>query len=527
MDYVDFLGSTVCEETGELRSSNLRRNAGQEDLMAGLSKSRIIAHNQCPKRLWLQVHLPESGHTLDSVQARMVAGNKVGDVARRLHPDGVLVDTTNLAQAVAETSAILQGPPRPIYEATFQIDGLLVSVDLLLPGGNGSHHLIEVKSSTQVKSHHHQDAAIQTSVAQRNGLVLSSTQVACIDTGFLYTGQKQYAGLLKYQDVSEEIAPLLPKVQHWADSARLTLDGVEPDITPDMSPGGRCRTPFDCQFSDYCVPPVPVNDDHYPVTLLPRAAVLAKELIADGFSDLREVPLERLKRATHQRIWRVTRSNQFELDDEATQVVRALPYPRYYLDFETIQLVVPEYAGSRPYQQLTFQWSCHVEDAPGQLRHVEFLADGLGDPRAEFAQSLVSAIRADGPVVVYNAGFEGARLSELARDVPHLGEALEGIKSRLFDLLPLARTHYYHPAMRGSWSIKAVLPTIAPDLSYSNLKVQHGGMAQEAYGRLMDANLAEADRADIRAGLLAYCERDTLAMVRIAAYFATGTIVPL
>lgn len=488
--------------------------------MAGLSKSRIISHNQCPKRLWLQVFDPGKATPTTATQMRMNAGHDVGAIAQKLHPDGVLIDVTDLKQAVIDTTAALQGTPRPIYEATFQTDGVLISADLLLPAGGGTYKLVEVKSSTQVKDYHLQDVAIQSWVAQKAGLQLVATEVAHIDTQFRYPGNGQYQGLLNHADVSAEIAPLQESVSGWVHTARQTLDGAMPTVAPNLKPGGHCKLPFDCPFIPFCAPQPDASPDVYPVTIFPRSGKFTAELEAEGFTDLRTVPFDRLRNAIQQRIWRTTTSGMFELDALATKTVRELSYPRYYLDFESIQLVVPIYTGTWPYQQLTFQWSCHVEEAPGVFTHLEFLADGLSDPRPGFAESLADAIGPAGPIVVYNAGFEGARLKELAEDFPQHSAKLMNIRSRLFDLLPLARRHYYHPAMRGSWSIKAVLPSIAPDLAYEDLTVQNGGMAMEVYAKLMDPQTSTAARSSLRAGLLEYCKRDTWAMVRVAQFFA-------
>lgn len=116
--------------------------------MAGLSKSRLLAHRQCPKRLWLQIHQPELLPATDiATQARFNTGNQVGEIARSLYPDGVLIDTDNLQQALRDTAEVLAtSPTLPIFEATFDYDGVLVRADLLLPE-IGGYRLVEVKSS--------------------------------------------------------------------------------------------------------------------------------------------------------------------------------------------------------------------------------------------------------------------------------------------------------------------------------------------------------------------------------------------
>lgn len=482
----------------------------------GLSKSRLLLHRQCQKRLWLKVYRPELEEIDDGNQARFATGTYVGEVAQRLYPDGVLVDGDDLGQAIMDTQAILAGEKRPIFEATFQSGGVLIRADLLLPNQNG-YRMVEVKQSASVKDYHLSDAAIQSWVAQQAKLPLTSVEIAHIDNSFVYPGGGDYRGLFHYADISEQIAGMKAEVPGWITAARETLSGEEPCIAP----GAQCDAPFECPFFGYCSPAVNAEEG-YPPEILPYGGALAATLRADGYTDLRDVPETRLDNWKHQRVWRVAKSGQAELNPEAGKIIASLPYPRYYLDFETINPAVPIWAGTRPYMQVPFQWSCHIETAKEVMAHCAFLADGQSDPRRHFAESLVEAIGTDGPIFVYSAPFERSRLQELAEYFPDLAPALEAAIGRIVDLLPIAREHYYHPEMRGSWSIKAVLPTIAPDLDYGNLEVANGGMAQEAFAEIMQPETSPERREQLHHALLLYCERDTLAMVRIAHYFEDG-----
>ncbi len=474
-----------------------------------LSKSKILLHRQCPKRLWLQAHKPELAEVDPSAEARFRDGNKVGDVARQLYPDGDFIDTLSRKEALERTAAALQAGNKPIFEAAFLHDGVLVRADLLIPEDNG-YRLVEVKSSTSVKDYHLEDITVQTWVMQQAGLKPSHCMVAHIDNSFVYPGDSNYQGLLKEEVVDTEIRELIGDVPVWVKAAQQTLNSA---IEPAIQPGDQCNDPFTCDFINYCSPPE--TDVEYPVEILPHGKKMAEQLRAEGYSDLREVPVEKLSNSKHLRVHRVSSTGVAELDTEATEAVRNLDYPRYYLDFETIAFAVPIWAGTSPYKQLPFQWSCHIEQADGSMTHEEFLDITGNDPRRAFAETLIKAIGTEGPIIVYNAPFEGSRMKELADAFPDLAMELLAAVDRLFDLLPLARNHYYHPAMKGSWSIKAVLPTIAPELDYSNLAVAHGGMAQDAYLDLICDEMPDAEKNELRKALLAYCEQDTLAMVRI------------
>ncbi|MBI2725549.1 MAG: DUF2779 domain-containing protein [Polaromonas sp.] len=397
----------------------------------------------------------------------------------------------------------------------------MVRADLLLPDA-GQYRMAEVKSSTGVKDYHQADAAVQTWVARGSGLDLSRVEIAHINRSFVYQGGNDYRGLLHHADITEQIRPLEQQVPDWIAAARATLAGNEPNLAP----GDQCHSPFECPFITYCSPQAVAltpAEDQFPIEILPYGGALAASLRSEGFVDLRDVPEARLSKPMHVRVWRATKHDTPELAPLAGEHVRALGYPRYYIDFETMQFVVPIWAGTSPYDQVPFQWSCHIEASKGSMTHTAFLADGSGDPRRPFAESLISTVGNAGAVIVYNAAFERTRLRELAESLPDLAPALNNIIERMFDLLPVARENYDHPDMRGSWSIKAVLPTIAPELAYDGLEVGNGGMAQEAFAEVLHADTPHHRRDQLRNALLIYCERDTLAMVKIAHYFENAT----
>jgi hypothetical protein len=483
--------------------------------MAGLSKSRILAHRQCPKRLWLQIYRPELAETDPGAAARFAQGAQVGEVARQLYPDGVLIAGDDLRQALRDTAEVMARSPQcPVFEATFEHGGVLVRVDLLLPDGE-AYRLVEVKSSTTVKDYHLSDAAVQSWVTENAGIPISRTEIAHIDTSFAYSGHGDYHGLFAHADISQEVSALSPEMPAWAEAARATLSGEEPRIAP----GAQCHEPFECPFLAHCAP-IEERPTGYPPEDLPRARALATELRLEGYTDLRQIPAERLSRPLHRRVRQAAVTGSAELDPAASKLLSAQAYPRRYLDFETVNFAVPIWPETRPYAtQIPFQWSCHVEIAPGAVTHRAFLADGLDDPRRRFAETLLDAIGQTGPIFVYNAPFERRITRDLAGYFPDLAPRLHAAIGRIVDLLPLARAHYYHPEMHGSWSIKAVLPTIAPELAYEDLEVAHGGMAQEAFRELIHPDTSVERSAALRRALLEYCERDTMALVRLVRHF--------
>ena len=471
-----------------------------------LSKSRILDGLQCPKRLYLHVHHPELAEFESSTAHRFEIGHKVGEAARSLQPGGRLIDGDDLNAAVQETQRALAGDA-VVFEGAVAHGGVLIRADILSRRGR-EIELREVKSSTGVKDCHYPDVAVQAWTLSGAGFPLSRSFVTHIDSTFMYEGDGRYAGLFRDVDVSGAIVPYTTKVSSWVEQFSGVLDGSMPDVET----GGHCHDPFECPFQRHCARGGPA----FPVEILPRGGKAVAALRDAGYRDLRDVPEEVLSAPSHLRVWRATKTGRPDFVRGAGAELAALPYPRFYLDFETVQMAVPVFSGTRPYEQLPFQWSCHVERADGSLEERSFLDLSGTPPMRAFAESLVASVDSDGPVFAYSS-FEQTILKQCAARFPDLAQRLNQIIDRTVDLLPLAERSYYHPAMMGSWSIKAVVPTIAPDLDYAKLgEVQDGGQAGIAYLEAICPGTTAERRQGIDAALRAYCANDTLAMVRLA-----------
>ena len=218
-------------------------------LMAcGLSKSRLLAYRQCPKRLWLQVHRPELQEVSGETVMAFGQGHTVGAVAQGLQPDRILIETDNLSEALVATRRVLaEQPGRPIFEATFEHEGLLIRADIMTPEADG-YRMTEVKASTRVKDYHLIDCAIQTWVCQQAGIPITRTELAHVDTGFIYPGGGEYQGLFHAVDVNTDIEPILIEVSVWVDDAQRLLAEEEPAVET----GPHCHAPFDCPLLGYC-----------------------------------------------------------------------------------------------------------------------------------------------------------------------------------------------------------------------------------------------------------------------------------
>lgn len=478
------------------------------DMAKPITKSRLLTGLHCPKQLWLRTYHPEYAKPSSTADLARAAGIELGKIARRNYPDGVLVGHVEQPDlAVAETARLVSADkPAPLFEAAFVRSGCLVRTDILVPAADG-WRMIEVKSSGSVKEKHLVDCAIQLWVLEGAGIRVSEVCAAHVDSGFEYAGDGDYSGLILEENVTEKVRDLMVNVPDWLVSHRGILSGPEPEVRM----GGKCDG---CAFTEHCERDLP----EYPVSILPHGGKIARELHDAGITDVRDIPAGRLQNKRHIMVWQSTLTKTPYISPILRDELDKLPYPRFYLDFETINLAIPRWAGTQPHQHIPVQWSCHIERKGGALEHKEFLEISGNSPMRAFSESLIKALDDDGPIIVYG-DFEATVLKQLILFCPDFELHLRNIIGRLVDLLPWLREYYYHPSMKGSWSIKAVLPTIAPHLDYSDLEdVQNGTMAQQAYLGIISPDTDQAERLQKICNLLKYCERDTLAMVEVVRF---------
>lgn len=537
-----------------------------------LSKSRYTKYCQCAKALWMSVNKPEEATVDAGVEARFAEGNVVGDLAMGLFGDFVEVTTVkedgklDLGAMIEKTREEMARGTEVICEASFSYDrwslweksGIVrppfdedgnydesahgdgpmaradagsnyCAVDILCKTADG-WAIYEVKSSSSNADadatdkefgKYAIDIAYQKWVLEQCGVRVTGTYLVTLNKDYVRQGDLDLQQLFNIIDLKELVANEYLKVPMQADHAHevLAMESEQPSVLAEY-----CQKPYKCAFWEYCTRELPV----------PSVFNVYGGKGRGGFTFTKKIDCYNRGIITFEQLQNISLGyiqdmqinctlNQMEHIDKAgiREFLNTITYPLYFLDFETMQQVVPQYDGTRPYQQITFQYSLHyIEHEGGPLKHTAFLAPSDGsDPRRALAEALCHDIPMDACTMVYNDTFEKARIKEMAEAYPDLATHLMNIRDNIIDLLiPFRRGHYYTPAMGGSFSIKSVLPALFPDddeLNYHNLNplVQNGGHAMTIFPKIKDMSTKEAEEA--RQALLAYCHLDTLAMVRV------------
>ena len=483
-----------------------------------LSKSKYCKCVQCKKIIWLNKYKPELA-IQTARESVLENGTKVGELAKSLFGKYEDIEfNKDLNIMIERTQKLLQNKPNIITEASFNYDNNFCSVDILKNDIDGVE-IYEVKSSTEVHDVYLDDASYQCYVLSNLGLNVKKVCIVYINNQYVRRKELEIDKLFNIEDITDIAMSKQNEIKNNISMLNKYMEEHDENNEPTTDIGIKCSEPYDCEYWEYCTRDLPKPN------VFDIASGMRKdkkfEKYYEGKISFEDLQYEDLNPKYLEQIDFELNNLQPKIDKDAIRdLMDSLVYPLYFIDYETYQLAVPEIEGTRPYQQLPFQYSLHIiEEKGAPIEHREFLAEiGDKDFIRHFAESMIKDMPKNGSIIIYNKSFEPARNNEIARMYPDLKEEMDRLNSNMVDFLePFKQRKYYCKEMHGSASIKAVLPALYPndpELDYHNLPVVHnGGEASDAFLNLKDKSKEEQEV--IRHGLLVYCELDTYAMVKI------------
>lgn len=469
---------------------------------------------QCHKSLYLYKNFIQLRDTPSAEQQSIFnRGNNVGIFAQKLFPGGT--DATpekrsdNLA-AVKRTQELIGSGCEIIYEAAFQFDQVLAILDILVKK-DGAWYAYEVKSSTKISHTYLLDASLQYWVIVNSGLPLEDISLITINNQYVRNGEVDPHGLFAIRSVKKEALANQEMISRSIEESKsVALNAAMPEVQI----GEHCFSPYACDFMGHCWKNVPKNSV-FEITGVSKADQFS--LYNSGFKTIAEIPSGNMLDKNVNIHINAVKTGEPVINKEAIKIfMDKISYPLYFMDFETFMPAIPIYKGTRPYQHIPFQYSLHhKENKEGVLQHCAFLAEQGADPRKAFLEDLLKNTEGTGTILVFDALMERNVLNALKKDFPEYAPEIDQRLSRFIDLMqPFQEKSYYHPAMKNSFSIKNLLPALAPELSYTSLKISSGSIAMIAFDKLQ----VETDMfriIEVREQLLEYCKMDTLAMVKV------------
>lgn len=477
-----------------------------------LTKSSYVQGTRCLKALFLAERNPELSKPLSRSDLKTIRdGMAVGEYARSLYPDGVLIAAKEMELALLQTKKEIEAGALVLFEAAFCFEGVAVRTDILRRDTLESPwNLYEVKSGTasdpDALKEYSRDISLQCWVVKSCGLALEGVYLMHLNNKCVYPDLDD---LFSIKNMREEVDALLQEIpKNVAVLKRVIQQEAEPEI--DIGP--YCLKPSPCPFKGYCWKNVPKPG----IFEIPNCRK-RWEFYREGRVGIEDLSEKDYKNRIQKRALRCYQTNEPFFD--RYRLERSLikwKWPLIYFDIEAITYPIPRFDKTTPWQYLPFQFSCHIQEETGELRHVEFLHQGKEDPRPAFIRNMLDAFPEKGSIVVYHKPFEIGRLKELGRDFPEYESVMQGFIKRIVDLKVVIEESVYHPQFLGSFSIKKVAPALlGSESSYDALAVKDGMDAMVSFLEMLELP-KEADR--IYHDLLEYCKQDTYLMVKLHDY---------
>jgi len=480
-----------------------------------LTKTHFVLGQRCHKALHFNIFLPELAKQSSNLELKLRReGIEVGKYARSLYPEGILIDSKDVEVALKETQKNIIEGALTLFEAAFHVDDVVIRTDILTRQSvDDPWRLYEVKATTYKsndearKEDIRQDIAIQVWVLQKSGIILEGVYLMHLNSECIYPNLDS---LFFSKDYWPEISPVLAEIPTELEKLKKVLQN---QAIPNVSLGTHCEHSQGCSFKNTCwnhIPKPSVFDipncrqrwNHFK-----KGRVAVHQLSESDFQS-----------STHHRVLKCYQDDEPFFDKQmAREMLQQWQYPLSYFDIEAIAYPIPRYPNSSPYQNLPFQFSCHIQrDENSELEHYEFLHDENNDPRSAFIQKILEVIPQSGSIVVYHQTYEISRFKELVRDFPEHAQAINDLIPRVVDLKKVIMDTVYYPAFLGSFSIKTVAPVLLGEgASYHHLEVGDGIDAMLSYQKMLNLGSPDSRKWKIKKSLLEYCKQDTLLMVHL------------
>ncbi len=472
---------------------------------ANISKHIFLNAVECHTRGWFLCN--EMGVTgpTPAELIRMRQGQEIHRLARERLPEGVFVGDVKAEKAINRTRELLQDQGTPVlFEPYFKYGRCVTRADSLSRRDDG-WCLEEVKSSLGQNPGHADDLAYTTMVMQGAGVPIREVMLTLVNKEYWHGSSE--VPLLWSVDVTEEVFGRAAEFEVLRPQIELAMAA---QVCPEATLIWACRG---CEFfADQCVG----KGIREPIFEVPRiGANKFNALLERGVTEIAAVPADFGLSGHQRRVVDSVQAGEMWVSEKIVEEIGGWEWPLLYLDFETVSTCLPLYEGLGPYNQIPTQYSLHIRSGPtGPLEHRDYLADGAEDCRREFAELLLADLGTDGNIVVYSS-FEKTILTRLQEWFDDLADPLERVKERLVDLQAIIKNHIWHPEFRGSTSIKRTLPVLVPEMDYSDLEIANGDQASAAFYDMATGGISPAERKTTRTSLLLYCERDTVAMVKL------------
>ena len=474
-----------------------------------LTKTDFINYLECPMYLWLSKNRPELLPDDDAEKERILAaGREVDEFAKQLFPKAVEIKSYNEA-GWENTKRALAENPKVLFQPTAVFNELAARADILVASVvKGVYDINEVKMATKVKKDYLYDLGFQQICFEGAGIKIGRLKLVHINGNYVRHGAIDVTQLFEIEDITDEVKELLPEIK---DEIERALKVAEITEEPSVALINSCSNPKYCDYLEHYAK---MSEGIYPlaenIQLTQLAQLLEREIL-----DHKKISPALLEKVGYEPPAEFTQINAEGIRHELAK----LQYPIYFFDYETYNSAIPPFDGTKPYQQIPFQYSLHIKDSPtSEMRHADFLANTFENPVPALLEKLAQDVGMQGSVIVWFAPFETGRNNEMAAEYPEFADLLKSINQRMFDLMLIFKFKnqlYVKSEFKKLASLKIILPVLCPELSYKDLNIREGGTASASWPIMTSEKTPPSERERLHHDMREYCKRDTYAMVAI------------
>lgn len=485
-----------------------------------ISKTMVVNYYKCPRLFWLKYKTDKANDVIGS--NKDYNAKKVEQVFLELYAQELVrVDKMKSFERIKVTENLINQGHQYITQATFAFNDLTCMVDLL-EIQNNRVKIYEIKAVSDNDKEEAQEVHLLDLAFQR--YILESLNFDVIESSVVYLN---HAYILGEEIDHENLFVEIPLKDDDYDYYRsLTLDIVR-NIQSIHEEPEQERIKYCKQCTEYEKNCFVFKRK----TILDISGIKHKQvnsLLSKGKIHLEDLLSQISKDELSEKQYEIVEDYLNQKDEflpEAFQLLDDLTYPCAYLDFETIQLAVPEFKGTKVYTQIPMQFALVVKDSEaGQESFYEYLAENNNEYLNEIASQLVTHIPEGSMIVAHNHSFEKGVIKLLADLFPNYSHHL--MSFGWFDTRDLfSRKVYRNGNLLGSTSIKKVVPSVLGEALNDYAKYQFIKNGEDAMNELI--NLHETGHCDqtIRHELLDYCKSDVTNMVKLIKHVQQRKII--
>lgn len=482
-----------------------------------ISKSAFMKAEQCLKHFYLYRNHPNLRDKISrEKQFIFQRGTDVGVFAQQLFPGGVDVtkdEKWNQLHYAQKTKELIEQGVETIYEATFIHNDLLVMVDILHKQ-DGKWEAYEVKSSIKISETYVKDACFQYFVIKNCLTDLMDFKLLTINPNYVLSGELDIEKLFKTTSIIKDATKNL---SYFTFKTQVAKETLEKGKIPNIPVGTHCFQPYDCDFLSLCWKGM--NEDNSVFYLGKQSKQQLFDYYNNGIKTIDQIDSKTLKKEISIQVKAVAAKEEQIYKDEMIAFLSVIKKPYCSLDIEVWMAALPFYQHTKPFQQIPFLFSIIHEENDG-IKKYSYFKPIESDLREEFLKNILVSTKPFETILMYDKSLEENVLNQLAEVFPDYKAQIDILKSKIVDLAePVKQGNYYHPAMKGNFSLKSLAPIIHADTKFDNMDIQSGISAMYVYeGLLHQQN--EIEKENIKSQLIEYCEMDALVTFQLYSYFS-------